>query len=337
MSRRAALGSISLLGCLFVQTSYAQKIYWHHWENGTGKIKRANLDGTNPEDTIDLGTEGVADIAIDRPGGKIYWTAQSTIRRANLDGSVIETFLPAQQPGALAIDEVNRWIYWGSDLKFGAAGINRATLEGQFVEEIISTGDASVYGLAVDPRGGKIYYSFIFPAVFWANLDGSQPEILITNASQNWTAGVALDLLNDKVYWTDFNGSTLRRANLDGTAIEILPIPVTNPHEITVDPCNGMLYWNEFGGTARRARVDGQQTENIISSGVNNIVINDLLDDAGTSPKCIPTLTSLGVVFMMSAIAAAACVILHRRDQSCSALYFQLGRVAKVGPFNLGP
>lgn len=148
---------------------------------------------------------------------------------------------------------------------------------------------------------------------FCADLDGSNVVLLIENAGTDWTPDIALDLMKNKLYWTDFNGSTLRRANLDGTGIEILPIPVTNPYKNAVDSCNQMLYWRESGGVARRARFDGQHLQEIISSGVNYLAIQTPYDDATGFPKCIPTLSPLGIVFLISGLGAGAIFILRRR------------------------
>lgn len=67
------------------------KMYWT--ENGAGLL-RANLDGSGVETIVedfftDIGTK----IALDLPGGKIYWVGgfgHDTIKRANLDGSGVE-------------------------------------------------------------------------------------------------------------------------------------------------------------------------------------------------------------------------------------------------------
>ena len=298
----------------------AQIIYWHHFEPGTSsKIKRANLDGSNPENVIDLGTLGVGDIAIDQSGGKIYWSEQARIRRASLDGTEVETFLDTgDSPGALAIDEVNQRIYWGRDEKWNY-GINRATLDGQTAEEIVFIGpDAGAEGIAVDAEGGKIY--FAVGRVFRANLDGTQNEVLISEASQGWTPDLVLDPLNRKLYWTDHGGNSIRRASLDGTGLEILSIPVSHPYKLAIDACNQFVYWNEAPGgplgPARRARIDGQQLQQIVPSGVNYLAITTMLNQATDSPVCVPTLSASGIIVLAAALTLSALMILRSSSRT---------------------
>ena len=78
------------------------KLYWtedHDWEGGSwnAKIKRASIDGDDawvPEVLVTSGQNGLAGIALDVAGGKMYWTECSwsfdpslaKIKRANLEG-----------------------------------------------------------------------------------------------------------------------------------------------------------------------------------------------------------------------------------------------------------
>ena len=79
------------------QDSAFSHIYWR--DSGTGKIQRANLDGSNIEDLVTIegsSVYGPHGLALDVNRGKIYWTTNATyyrdkIQRANLDGSNIET------------------------------------------------------------------------------------------------------------------------------------------------------------------------------------------------------------------------------------------------------
>ena len=69
-------------------------VFWTDFESG--KIQRANLDGSKIEDAYV--TEEFSEphgIAIDTTGNKMYWTEHNTrkIQRANLDGSEAEILL----------------------------------------------------------------------------------------------------------------------------------------------------------------------------------------------------------------------------------------------------
>jgi len=141
------------------------KMYWADFTEDT--IRRADLDGQNPEAIFDL-TDGVDEprgVAIDpRGSGTIYWTQfapESMIRRASLsDLSTFETLLQTSVNTDLGtsvfhivVDTFFNKIYW-ADLGTGAAGssrIQRTTISdpvGDFEPNFITGLDRTV-GLAV--------------------------------------------------------------------------------------------------------------------------------------------------------------------------------------------
>src|SRR5688500_11654755 len=71
----------------------AQMLYWTGVD--TDSIYRSRLDGSNVE--LILGpANGLNDprhIAVDHVGGKMYWVEMFGIKRANLDGSGLETIV----------------------------------------------------------------------------------------------------------------------------------------------------------------------------------------------------------------------------------------------------
>ena len=69
--------------------SYQAFVYWanYRYYGGGTTIGRANLDGTNPNQSFITGANSAHGVAVD--GQFIYWTNQfgDTIGRANLDGT----------------------------------------------------------------------------------------------------------------------------------------------------------------------------------------------------------------------------------------------------------
>ena len=81
--------SVGFLTIISVASALAQGSEYIYWtEVGTSKIRRANLDGTNPVDHITGVSNGLG-IALDLTNNQIYWAEAGTskIRRANLDGT----------------------------------------------------------------------------------------------------------------------------------------------------------------------------------------------------------------------------------------------------------
>ena len=77
---------------------------------------------------------------------------------------------------------------------------------------------------------------------------------------------------DSKMYWTDSNNSghaiaKVQRANLDGTAVELLVTPPSlNPRFIALDGGGGKMYWADIG-VIRRANLDGSG-ETVLITGL---------------------------------------------------------------------
>ena len=128
------------------------KIYWTTLVETSGKIQRANLDGSNIESLV-TGLDYPRGLPLDVAGGKIYWTEDGRmIRRANLDGSNSESLVTGlDSPSGLGLDMSGGKIYWVG----GWAGmIRRANLDGSNIESLV-TGLADPRGLALDVVGRK--------------------------------------------------------------------------------------------------------------------------------------------------------------------------------------
>ena len=213
------------------------KIYYaaSGWERGAPTtILRANLDGTELEPlTPDLGVD-VRGVALDIAGGsdKVYWT-----------------------------------VYWPD----GEVKIQRANLDGSDVETVLIP-NCNPWGISLDAASGKMYWTSC--GIWRANLDGSNAEHLVVD-EVNMPIGIALDLTAGKMYWTD-RGDTgtgegnIKRANLDGSDVEIIVDLTHWPSGISVDTASGKMYWTSTGDRGRivqRANLDGSDIEELVSAG----------------------------------------------------------------------
>jgi hypothetical protein len=122
-------------------------LYWT--DSFTGKIQRANLDGTGVEDLV-TGLFDPFGIALDVAAGKMYWTDSGTdkIQRANLDGTGVEDLVTTglSVPRGIALDLAASKMYWTD---FFTAKIQRANLDGTGVEDLV-TGLSFPFGIALD-------------------------------------------------------------------------------------------------------------------------------------------------------------------------------------------
>jgi DNA-binding beta-propeller fold protein YncE len=185
------------------------KLYWCDREGM--RVMRANLDGSNIETLVDA-SEGdprpgpdarkwCVGIAVDAAGGKFYWTqkgddnaGQGRIFRANIelpgggtpanrqDIELLYDNLP--EPIDLDLDVAHRVMYW-TDRGDPPRGntVNRAPMDpapGNRKEpEILFSHLMEGIGLALDVKGGRMFFTDFAGTLYSANLDGSNKKTLL--------------------------------------------------------------------------------------------------------------------------------------------------------------
>lgn len=228
-------------------------------------------------------------LAEDTQAFSIYWTCpqDGSIMRANDDGTGITTVLPysGSRPVSLALDGAAQKIYFVSITDPGqhTLNIDRVNFDGTGLTTLVGgiptePGMGGGY-IAVDAAGGKMYWSTgsvfeyhtpnaPYARIMRANLDGTGVETIVTAtpSSEPWidfTAilAVALDVAHGKVYWADFMGQAIMRANLDGSDVETVfdRGTVCNPHGLALDLVHGVVYFTStcVNSGVFRANLDG--------------------------------------------------------------------------------
>jgi DNA-binding beta-propeller fold protein YncE len=187
----------------------SRKLYWCDREGM--RVMRANLDGSNIETLVDTsqgdprpGTDlrkWCVGIAVDAAGGKFYWTqkgsdnaGQGRVFRANIELPAGQT--PANrrdiellydnlpEPIDLDIDPTTRTLYW-TDRGDPPRGntVNRAPMDptpgNRKDPEIVFSNLMEGIGLALDLKGGRMFFTDFAGTVYSANLDGSNQKTLL--------------------------------------------------------------------------------------------------------------------------------------------------------------
>ena len=185
---------------------------------------RCSLDGTHAETLVETARSDEArldarnwcvGIAVDADRGKIYWTQKGgdnanagVIRRANLeiprgqtaaDRSDIELLLVGlPEPIDLDLDLSARMMYWtdrGDPPKGNT--VNRAPMDppkgfdprSRTDLEILVTGLHEGIGIALDVKGGRMFFTDLGGTVYSASLDGSNQKSLLLK--QGGLTGIA--------------------------------------------------------------------------------------------------------------------------------------------------
>lgn len=85
-------------------------------------------------------------------------------------------------------------------------------------------------------------------------------------------AGIALDWITDKIYFTDSGTNRIEVASVDGKKRSLLIWQgLDKPRDIVVDPINAkMMFWSDWGETPQieRAGMDGIGRESLVTSGL---------------------------------------------------------------------
>ena len=128
------------------------------------------------------------------------------------------------------------------------------------------------------------------PKLQRATLDGSNVQDLVTGIG--YPIGIALDLAEGKMYWTDKSANDHRapnatnrilRSNLDGTGIETLVSTRSAPQaahtyfDIALDTASRKIYWVVWseandGNKIQRANLDGTNIETLIILPIEDTV-----------------------------------------------------------------
>jgi DNA-binding beta-propeller fold protein YncE len=120
-----------------------------------------------------------------------------------------------------------------------------------------------------------------------ADLDGSNIEDLVMG---DFPDGIALDVMQNKMYFTNRGSQSISRTNLDGTDIEVLvPQKVGSfPAGISLDVGEGKMYWTDISADKiKRANFNG--------SGIEDVVVG--LDNP-FGITLIPEPTTLGLTIL---------------------------------------
>jgi len=142
-------------------------------------IKTANLDGTGINTLISTTSDNLGEIQTHTATGQIYWFEWRSIKRADYDGSNLETVLTDNNmyttAGDFALDQLNGHIYWANQL----GELRRANLDGSN-PQLLRTGLLSNGAIEVDPVNQNLFwleYSASGTHIRMGNLDAARDSI----------------------------------------------------------------------------------------------------------------------------------------------------------------
>jgi hypothetical protein len=220
-------------------------------------------------------------------GVGLLWNDTAGIHRYQGPSSVAPVLFETFETRGMAIDPATARLWWSDVLPLGApfpGGVIRTgSTQGGSIADVV-TRLASPAGVALDVPRGRIFWSDLGDAtnpsaIFSANLDGSGVQKLVSEVFISEIAGIALDPLREKLYFTYINplidglfAGGIARADLDGSNIEPLVGGQGKPIGIAVDAPGGSIYWADAlsigpsggSGAIKAANLDGQNERTIL-------------------------------------------------------------------------
>ncbi len=319
VGRLSTLIALALTVALSSPATAQQEIYWTEAE--PGKIRRADLDGSNIQDLVTTGLTSPAGIALDLIAGKMYWadSGAGKIQRADLDGSNVEDLVTGlSNPYGIALDLSAGQMYWTNVGERGEIDgtIQNANLDGSDVQTFdLITGLVEPRGIALDVPSQKMYWADTGTRkIQRAFMIGFLVQDLVLGGG-SYLRQIALDLPAGKIYWTTvhFKSGFIQRANLDGTDVEDF-ISTTGelggpPIEgLALDLSAGKVYWSQWGGTIHRIDLDRANYEVLITS--SSTALGIALDVR----EPIPTVSVWGMIVLTLLMLTAGSIVISRRS-----------------------
>jgi hypothetical protein len=214
----------------------------------------------------------IRDIAVDTVHDKLYWTQGTAgwgmIRRANLDGTAVETILDSlPTPFGLVLDPPAGTVTWADwyDRK-----IRRANLDGSAPHDLVDTAPVRPMYPALNKAQGLLYWTGEGDGRVWqAPIDGGPFELLVPSDGASTTGGLAYDDLADALIWVDAPRMAVTTARGDGSAVHDILYPrVGDARALFIEEESDKLVWYDlYYHAIKRANLDGSAAETVLSGG----------------------------------------------------------------------
>jgi DNA-binding beta-propeller fold protein YncE len=161
---------------------------------------------------------------------------------------------------------------------FGSPRLVKTDAGGVELESLKLAPGSLPQAMAVDERKSTYYtagLSFLNGTISYADPDLSNLNTVIE--AQSALRGIALDTLNNQIYWTStnlVNGPNIMRSSMNGESPEVLldfgKGSSNTPRAICLDPENKKMYWTNFGqGKIQRSDMAQNAIPEDIVTGLN--------------------------------------------------------------------
>lgn len=198
---------------------------------------------------------------------KLYWTSDYFVKRANLDGTGLDTVhtvpVGAGQPGLLALSVQSGGIFWSNN---PTQLIRKTNLDGT-CHKFLHIGLSGVLGVEVAHLMKKVYWVQSVNFIKRSNLDGSEAEVILAGSGGlSSPFDLVIEEETGSIFWTSSGSKSIRKATLEGANMQILVTNQVAPKGIDLGP--GKIYWID-GTSVKRSNRNGAIIETIVTGLTN--------------------------------------------------------------------
>jgi low density lipoprotein receptor-related protein 5/6 len=238
------------------------------------------------------------------------------LRRATVDGGSVQDLLGPTALGGIAVDTQGGKLYLSpqSDCLPGCTSIARTNLDGSGGESLFPAGFPGAIAFYA-PDQLVCWSDFGFDETFTdAILCAQVGDSVGQSVFDMDPTGLAIDPVGQKLYWV--GDGVIRRANLDGSDVELLVSGLDQPRDIVLDPAGGRMWWTEpFLGKIQRANLDGTEVQDVVSgltapTGIGYNAATDKIYWLSVTPgEGVSTTTTVGGIVLALLLLVASSVL----------------------------
>ncbi len=288
---RLAIRGLIVLGVGVFSASAQTKIYWTATDGSGAYLVRADGDGSSPVNIVSGAANILGPNGLETANGLLYWPDQqlNAVKQANLDGTGVATFSPAQNP--YDVFATAQQVYWTSQ---SYDYLDTELINGTGYQRILGSPNIS-QPFAIEVTATNIYWSRVSGSgsILRSDLSGGNIVTLIPNAYV-----YDMQVTSNYIYFCNNNfPSGIKRANLDGTGVTNL---ITDTYGIGL--LNGIcvtaeaIYWSalndDFGGGIRRASLNGLNRTNLYNAPAGTAVRGVVVLQEVAAPAAPPVFTN---------------------------------------------
>lgn len=221
---------------------------------------------------------------------KIYWadSVMNEVKRASLTGAPIETIIDTalQAPRGFAVDWLSKNLFVTSNGGKSKV-INVATLNGEFLNPVITENILDPLSLAVDPYGGRIFWSDIggsFHTVHMASMIGSNVTLLSSQKHNEYLdhpRSLTFDASSQRLYWVNVGSDSIQYYDLtrEKTVNLLKSENITKPEALTV--YMDYVYYTDasVSNIFKMDKSTGNKRE-LVRSGLGNFLSLKIYDES---------------------------------------------------------